>query len=71
MLNEGADILDVGAISTRPGAREIPETEEVDRITPVIEAIRNEISGCRPFSGYLALRGSQDLTEAFRNPNDK
>ena len=43
MLNEGASILDVGAISTRPGANEIPEDEEVDRISPVIEAIRNEI----------------------------
>ena len=43
MLNEGASILDVGAISTRPGAMEIPEDEEVDRISPVIEAIRNEI----------------------------
>ncbi len=42
MLNEGAEILDVGAISTRPGAREIEETEEVDRISPVLEAIRNE-----------------------------
>ena len=43
MLNEGASILDVGAISTRPGAMEIPEDEEVERISPVIEAIRNEI----------------------------
>ena len=55
-------ILDVGAISSRPGAQEIPEKEEVDRISPVIEAIRNEIPGCNHFSGYLAFGCSQDLT---------
>ena len=43
MLDEGANMLDVGAISTRPGAREIPENEELDRISPVIEAIRNAL----------------------------
>ncbi len=43
MLQEGAAILDVGAISSRPGAQEITEIEEVERISPVIEAIRNEV----------------------------
>ena len=43
MMQEGAAILDVGAISSRPGAAEIPETEEVERLSPVIEAIRNEL----------------------------
>ncbi|MDX2430252.1 MAG: dihydropteroate synthase [Bacteroides sp.] len=42
MLSEGASILDVGAISSRPGAPEVSEAEEVERITPVIEAIRKE-----------------------------
>lgn len=43
MLDEGAAILDVGAASSRPGAPEISEAEEVERITPVMEAIRNEL----------------------------
>lgn len=43
MMHEGAAILDIGAVSTRPGAHEISEAEEVERITPVIEAIRNEV----------------------------
>ncbi|MCP4309910.1 MAG: dihydropteroate synthase [Bacteroidetes bacterium] len=43
MTCEGAAILDVGAVSTRPGATEITEEEEVKRITPVVEAIRREL----------------------------
>jgi len=42
MISEGADILDVGAVSTRPGAREISETEELERLSPVLEALRTE-----------------------------
>ena len=40
MIQEGADILDVGAVSSRPGAPEISEAEELERISPVLEAIR-------------------------------
>jgi dihydropteroate synthase len=39
-LSEGADILDLGAESTRPGAIEISETEEAARLLPVLEAVR-------------------------------
>jgi dihydropteroate synthase len=35
----GADIIDVGGESTRPGAPPIPASEEIQRITPVIEAL--------------------------------
>jgi dihydropteroate synthase len=38
-LCEGADILDVGGESTRPGAKPVSVQEEVDRVLPVIEAI--------------------------------
>ncbi|GAA4797580.1 dihydropteroate synthase [Olivibacter ginsenosidimutans] len=37
LLQEGADILDVGAYSSRPGAREISTQEEIDRLLPVVE----------------------------------
>jgi len=40
MLRDGASILDLGAYSTRPGAAEISEQEEIDRLVPAIEAIR-------------------------------
>jgi dihydropteroate synthase len=39
---EGADLLDIGGESTRPGADPVPEREELDRVIPVIEGIRAE-----------------------------
>ena len=42
MIKDGAHILDVGAVSTRPGAEEVSEQEELDRLSPVLEALRNE-----------------------------
>ncbi len=39
MLREGADFLDVGGYSTRPGAAEVPETEEISRVRPVVAAL--------------------------------
>jgi dihydropteroate synthase len=40
LVAEGADGLDIGAESTRPGALEVPEEEEMGRLLPVIEAMR-------------------------------
>ncbi|MCP4000262.1 MAG: dihydropteroate synthase [Gammaproteobacteria bacterium] len=39
MVEEGADIIDVGGESTRPGATPLGTAEEIDRVVPVIEAI--------------------------------
>lgn len=39
MLADGADIIDVGGESTRPGAAEVPLAEEMDRVIPVVEAV--------------------------------
>ena len=41
MVDEGAAIVDVGGESTRPGAKAASEQQELDRVIPVIEAIRN------------------------------
>ena len=40
MLAEGADILDLGGESTRPGYTPVPEEEEIARVAPVIEAVK-------------------------------
>lgn len=40
LLREGADILDIGAVSTRPGADEVPEAEELRRLLPALRLIR-------------------------------
>jgi dihydropteroate synthase len=39
MLEEGAEMIDVGGYSTRPGAIDVSEQEELDRVIPVIEKI--------------------------------
>ena len=40
MMEEGADIIDIGGESTRPGYTLISEEEEIYRVTPVIEAVK-------------------------------
>jgi dihydropteroate synthase len=40
LLAEGADLLDVGGESTRPGAADVPPAEEIARVAPVIAALR-------------------------------
>lgn len=42
LLEEGADILDIGGESTRPGAEPVEETEELRRVLPVIRAVRSQ-----------------------------
>jgi dihydropteroate synthase len=43
MAGEGAAIIDIGGESTRPGAQDVPEQEELDRVVPVIERLRREL----------------------------
>ena len=40
MVAEGADVIDIGGESTRPGYTEVPVQEEIERIIPIIEAVR-------------------------------
>src|SRR4051795_6290871 len=42
MLQAGADLLDVGGESTRPGSERTPPDEQIRRVRPVIEALRGE-----------------------------
>lgn len=42
MIAEGADILDIGGESTRPGAARVSADDQIGRVCPVIEAIRRE-----------------------------
>lgn len=43
MAEEGADIIDVGGESTRPGAEPVPADVEIERVIPVIEAVASEV----------------------------
>ncbi len=47
MLREGADILDIGGQSTRPGAQRIGISEELDRIAGAVELIHEHFSAAR------------------------
>ncbi|KKL61414.1 hypothetical protein LCGC14_2195550, partial [marine sediment metagenome] len=43
MVDQGADIIDIGGQSTRPGSEPVPPEEEIRRTAPVIEAIAGDI----------------------------
>jgi dihydropteroate synthase len=43
MAEAGADIIDIGGESTRPGARPVSAQEEIDRVLPVVEALHKKI----------------------------
>ena len=45
MLLEGADFVDVGGMSTRPGAKSVGEAEELKRVVPVIELLTKKFAG--------------------------
>lgn len=42
MIEEGADLIDVGGESTRPGHQQITEDEEIARVVPVIQKIKEK-----------------------------
>ena len=53
LIAEGADILDIGGESTRPGAQAVSLQEELDRVIPIIEGLRGafvpiSIDTCKP-----------------------
>jgi dihydropteroate synthase len=63
----GADLLDVGGESTRPGSYETPAAEELDRILPVLEALRGRfkipisVDTRRAAVAELALRAGAEI----------
>lgn len=44
MVAEGADLIDIGGESTRPGAAQVAESEEIDRVAGVIERLNKEFA---------------------------
>jgi dihydropteroate synthase len=71
MLGEGADILDVGGESTRPGAEPVGAEEELARVGPVIEALAAEHPGaCISIDTQKAAVAEQALRAGARLVND-
>ena len=54
MVEDGADILDVGGESTRPGAEPLPEAEEMRRVLPVVERLARETDAPISIDTYKA-----------------
>ena len=54
MLDDGADIIDVGGESTRPGALQVSLQQELDRVIPIIELIRQEFDTVISIDTYKA-----------------
>lgn len=60
LVAAGADILDIGGQSTRPQAEDVPEAEELERVLPVIQALRAGFAHYPPLSVPISI----DTTKA-------
>jgi dihydropteroate synthase len=54
MISDGADIIDIGGESTRPGAKPVPLDEELKRVIPLIKNLRKETNICISVDTYKA-----------------
>ncbi|MCS6906503.1 MAG: dihydropteroate synthase [Anaerolineales bacterium] len=69
-LAAGADILDVGGESTRPGAQPISAEEELERVLPVIRALMQELDVLVSIDTYKAVVAEAALQAGARIVND-
>jgi dihydropteroate synthase len=70
MLSEGADFIDIGGESTRPGARDVGVQQEMDRVLPVIEAISRDFDTVISIDTSKALVMTEAVKHGARMIND-
>ena len=70
-VSEGADILDIGGESTRPGSSPIPVDEEIRRVVPVIERLASEITIPLSIDTYKSEVAQQALKAGVTMINDQ
>lgn len=70
MVEEGADIIDFGGESTRPGAVPVAEAEELRRVMPVIEAVLAKVRVATSIDTYKAAVAHQALVAGVDIVND-
>lgn len=71
MIAEGADIIDVGGESTRPGAEEVGAQAELDRVMPVLDALsESQVSAPVSIDTYKAIVGHQAIQAGATIIND-
>jgi len=66
LCEEGADLLDIGGESTRPGSLGVPAAEELRRILPVLEALQGcglplSVDTCKPEVMQVVLQAGADM----------
>lgn len=70
LLAEGADLLDLGAESTRPGAAPVTAAEQIRRLAPVLEALAGEPGACVAVDTASAQVAEYALSRGARIVND-
>lgn len=70
MLKQGADIIDIGGESTRPGYTVISEEEEAERVVPVIQAVKAEFDAPLSLDTYKAGVASAGIAAGVDLIND-
>jgi dihydropteroate synthase len=70
MVEDGADIIDIGGESTRPGAEPVTEAEELRRVIPVIEAIAGKVGVPVSIDTYKATVASIAIEAGASLVND-
>ena len=70
MERDGADIIDIGGESTRPGAEPVPEGEELARVLPVVEALRGRIRAAVSIDTYKATVAAAAVSAGASIVND-
>ena len=71
MLSDGADILDLGAESTRPGSAPVSEEEEMARLIPAIKALRSSfpdaVISADTYKGKVALAAAEAVADIIND----
>ena len=70
MVSDGADIIDIGGESTRPGSEPLSEKEEIERVLPVVQSLRKEISVPLSIDTYKPKVADACLKEGAHLIND-
>jgi dihydropteroate synthase len=70
LIEEGADILDVGGASSRPGSDRVPDSQQMERVLPVIRAIRRRWDGWISVDTYSARVARASVEEGADMIND-
>lgn len=70
MIKEGADIIDIGGESTRPGYDAISDEEEIERVLPIIEAVKARFDTVLSLDTYKSRVAKEGLKAGINLIND-